>query len=84
MPAAQLHLVSSFVNENPFSGSQCAVVMMEETDARFEDYNWLDGLSSNFNLPATAFLRPKSLGEDAEYDLRWFASGVSPSCTYCH
>jgi predicted PhzF superfamily epimerase YddE/YHI9 len=76
MTPPTFHLVSSFVTGSQFSGSPAAVVLFSEGDKRFDDAAWLDGLSTNFNLPATVYARPKSTGVILEYDLRWFANGV--------
>jgi len=72
------HLVNSFSSDSPTSGSQCAVVLLQPSDASFKDDELLQAIAHNFNFPATSFLLPMTAdGVELEYDLRWFATGVS-------
>jgi len=76
MLALPYHLVNSFSTGSPTSGSQCAVVLLPPSDDRLESSTLLQDIAHNFNFPATSFVRPTE-GIEKEYDIRWFASGVS-------
>lgn len=81
MGKTEYRLINSFVTDTPYSGSQVAVVFLEENDTRFNDERWLQGVAHNFNYPATSFLVPLIVneeGQELEYNLRWFAEGVRP------
>jgi predicted PhzF superfamily epimerase YddE/YHI9 len=83
MPELPYHLINSFSDSSPTSGSQCAVVLLPASDPRLEDADWLQAIAHNFNFPATSFLRPsRNEGGELEYDIRWFAAGVSSRSSY--
>ena len=60
-------LVDAFA-ARPFEGNPAAVCLLEEP----REDDWMRGVASELNLPATAFLHPSGDG----YALRWFKSAI--------
>lgn len=80
MGQTEYRLINSFVTGAPSSGSQVAVVFLNRQDERLQNEVWMQAIAHNFNYPATSFLVPvNEEGAELEYNLRWFAEGVS-----CH
>src|SRR5215471_14750254 len=57
--------VDSFA-ERPFEGNPAAVCLLRQELPE----SWMQSISAEMNLPATAFVRPV----DAGYELRWFTA----------
>ena len=66
-------IVDAFTDQ-PFSGNQAAVVLLDPGDSRASDASWMQGVAGDFNLAETAFLVP--LGGRETYALRWFTPTV--------
>ncbi|KIH96907.1 oxidoreductase [Streptomonospora alba] len=62
------HIVDAFT-DTPFAGNPAVVVPL---DGDYGD-GWAQAVATEFNQPATAFLRPLTGDGDADYELRWFS-----------
>lgn len=66
----RIHVVDAFTDQ-PFTGNPAGVCLLDAGD--WPKDAWMQQVAAEINHSETAFARPLPAGEDADWEIRWFA-----------
>ncbi|MEL5955407.1 PhzF family phenazine biosynthesis protein [Streptomyces sp. CLV115] len=66
----RIHVVDAFI-DRPFAGNPAGVCLLDAGD--WPEAAWMQQVAAEMNHSETAFVRRLPAGEDADWEIRWFA-----------
>ncbi|MEU9115649.1 PhzF family phenazine biosynthesis protein [Streptomyces sp. NPDC048483] len=66
----RIHVVDAFT-DRPFAGNPAGVCLLDTED--WPEDAWMQQVAAEMNYSETAFARPLPAGDDADWEIRWFA-----------
>lgn len=66
----RIHVVDAFT-DRPFAGNPAGVCLLDTED--WPEDAWMQRVAAEMNYSETAFVRRPPVGDDADWEIRWFA-----------